>query len=76
VRENGETSCVAVGPAKAGDLCDEDHCGRDLVCLGTPGERRCYQLCHTAAAAECSSSQACKGGLPLFPDSAIGICQP
>ncbi len=80
VREDGSTSCVAVGAAKAGQSCDYDHCAANLVCLGTPGQRLCYQLCHTAtstSAAECpaSSSQTCKGGLPLFPDPSVGICQ-
>jgi hypothetical protein len=55
VREDGATSCVAIG---------------------APGDRRCYQLCHTAdPAAACSATQTCKGGLPLFPDSSVGICQ-
>jgi len=77
VRENGATSCVAVGGAKAGDECDQAHCADGLVCLGTPGQRRCYQLCHTGNPAECSATQQqmCKGGQPLFPDPSIGICQ-
>jgi hypothetical protein len=78
VRENGATSCVAVGNAKANDGCETDHCAAGLVCLGTPGSRQCYQLCHTANAAsgaECSSPQQCQGGLPLFPDPSVGICQ-
>ncbi|HEY8042423.1 MAG TPA: hypothetical protein VIF15_21625 [Polyangiaceae bacterium] len=77
VREDGATGCVAVGAVKAGDDCDTDHCGAGLVCLGTPGQRRCFQLCHTATSAECSATQkqTCKGGLPLFPDPTVGICQ-
>ena len=76
VQEDGGSSCVATGAAKAGDGCDEDHCGVDLVCLGVPGQRRCYQLCHPATPEEaCSPMQTCKGGLPLFPDPSIGICQ-
>jgi hypothetical protein len=79
VRENGATSCVAVGAATAGDECDDTHCQAGLVCIGTPGQRRCYQLCHTNAAGvgDCSTTQqqTCKGGLPLFPDPSIGICQ-
>jgi hypothetical protein len=80
VRDDGSTSCVAVGTRKAGEECDTDHCGESLVCLGTPGERRCYQLCHTANTAsvsECStaSQTACKGGLPLFADPSVGVCQ-
>jgi hypothetical protein len=76
VRDDGSTSCVAIGGAKAGQLCDKDHCAASLVCLGTLGARTCYQLCETSTAAqECSATQQCKGGLPLFPDPAIGICQ-
>ena len=75
VRENGATSCVPVGSAKAHDGCDETHCAAGLVCLGAPGERQCYQLCHTASATECTAPLVCTGGLPLFPDSSAGICQ-
>jgi hypothetical protein len=78
VRENGATSCVAVGAAKANDGCEKDHCAAGLVCLGQPGQRLCYQLCHTTTATsvnECSSTQQCKGGLPLFPDPSVGICE-
>ena len=75
VRENGATSCVAVGSAKAHESCDESHCAAGLVCLGSMGQRECYQLCHTSSSDECTSSQTCKGGLPLFPDPTIGICQ-
>lgn len=75
VRENGATSCVAVGTAKAHQSCDETHCATGLVCLGAADQRECYQLCHTADTDECTAPQMCKGGLPLFPDPAIGICQ-
>jgi hypothetical protein len=72
VRENGATSCVARGAAMAGDSCDREHCGLDLVCLGTPGQRRCYKLCLTAKP-DCSALQTCKGGLTLFPDPKVGV---
>lgn len=78
VRENGATSCVAIGAAKVNEGCETDHCAAGLVCLGMPGTRRCYQLCHTTAATsvtECSTAQQCKGGLPLFPDPSVGICE-
>jgi hypothetical protein len=77
VRENGATSCVAIGAQKEGEACDTAHCAANLVCLGTPGERTCFQLCHILTGAECSASQqqTCKGGLPLFQDNSIGICQ-
>lgn len=72
---DGTTSCVAIGPAKVGDKCDETHCGQGLVCLGTVGSRTCFQLCHTASSSDCPSGQMCKSGAPLFPDSRVGICK-
>jgi hypothetical protein len=78
VRDNGATSCVDLGPRRAGAECDTDHCARGLVCLGTSGDRHCYVLCHTAlGTTECAatSKQICKGGLPLFPVPGIGICE-
>jgi hypothetical protein len=74
VRGDGTTSCVAVGAAKAGDDCESDHCAADLVCLGAPGLRKCYALCHVSAPVECSQSQKCTTGLPLFQDPSIGYC--
>jgi hypothetical protein len=75
VRSDGTTSCVAVGTAKAGEDCERDHCGKNLVCLGTPGQRECFVLCHTQTAAECAQGQKCKTGLQLFKDPAIGYCE-
>ena len=75
VRDDGTTSCVAIGGAKAHQPCEKDHCAAGLVCLGTPGSRQCFQLCETSTAQECSATQECKGGLPLFPDATVGICQ-
>ena len=76
VRVNGATSCVAIGTASVGDTCDEVHCGRDMVCLGSPGQRRCSQLCRTASPAEhCSASQTCKSTLPLFQNPEFGVCE-
>jgi len=75
VRDDGQTSCVAVGNAGAGQSCDTGHCARGLVCLGAPGARSCDVLCHTATAKECSSGEKCRGGLPLFTDPTVGICQ-
>jgi hypothetical protein len=78
VPETGETTCVAVGPRQAGDECNTDHCARGLVCLGRPGEKTCYTLCHTMARVnECAGTPTlvCRGGIPLFPVPGIGICQ-
>jgi hypothetical protein len=75
VREDGTTSCIALGGLKAGDDCARDHCAAGLVCLGAPGDRRCYQLCHTATMTDCAAGLKCKGGLPLFPDPDVGVCE-
>lgn len=75
VRDDGATSCVAIGGAQAGESCETDHCARGLVCLGATGARSCYALCHTAPTArDCAPNQKCLGGLPLFPDPEVGIC--
>lgn len=72
--ENGTTGCVQVGTAHATDSCESQHCARGLTCVGAWGQQVCYTLCHTATAAECSTTQACEGGFPMFPDPAFGIC--
>jgi hypothetical protein len=70
------TSCVENGSAGAGTSCDAEHCGAGLMCLGTSGSRRCFQLCHTLdASSECPSTQTCTGGLPLFTDPMAGVCR-
>jgi hypothetical protein len=74
VKPDGTTSCVAVGAAKAGESCDREHCGAGLVCLGAPGKRSCYQLCHTDKS-ECPVGLKCRAREPLFPDPAVGICE-
>jgi hypothetical protein len=75
--DNGATSCVATGPAMAGDPCDAEHCAAGLVCLGT-SQPKCYQLCLTPTSTEpppsCPPGLTCQGGRPLFPDPAVGIC--
>jgi hypothetical protein len=76
VRDTGATSCVAVGTAQDGDLCEQEHCARGLVCLGPLGSRRCEPLCHTAAPVECAGTgRTCIGTLPLFPNPIFGVCQ-
>jgi hypothetical protein len=75
VRDDGTTSCETVGSAEQGASCNSQHCAAGLVCLGPAGSRNCYTLCYTATMAECNASQQCAGGLPLFPDPAVGWCQ-
>jgi hypothetical protein len=77
VRDNGDTSCVAVGAAQDGQSCEKDHCARDLVCLGALGSRRCEPLCHTPPfPSTCkSTNRTCVGTLPLFPNPTVGVCQ-
>jgi hypothetical protein len=69
--ENGTTSCVEFGTAKVGEACDVEHCATGLVCLNS----RCYVLCLRATPIQCTASQWCKGGLPLFPDVRVGVCE-
>ncbi len=70
------TSCVENGRAGVGASCDSEHCAAGLMCIGTSGNRRCYELCHTMdASSECPSSQTCTGGLPLFTDPTAGVCK-
>jgi hypothetical protein len=78
VRGDGTTGCVDVGSAKAGDPCEQDHCGRDLVCLGFGATmRQCYQLCETNSTYgnQCPQGTTCQATLPLFQDPSVGICQ-
>jgi hypothetical protein len=76
VRDNGVTSCVAVGTAQDGDDCEAAHCARGLVCLGALGSRRCEPLCYTGNPAVCTSTgRTCVGTLPLFQNPTVGVCQ-
>jgi hypothetical protein len=68
---DGATSCVPVGAAGPNESCLTDHCARGLTCLGG----HCYTLCHVAAPVECPSGETCAGGLPVFVDPAVGVCQ-
>jgi hypothetical protein len=76
VRDDGATSCLAVGTAGDREPCDEEHCAHGLVCLGAVGSRRCAPLCYTAIPTACNGSgRTCTGALPLFPNATIGACQ-
>ncbi len=68
--ESGATSCVPVGDAHVGEGCETRHCAAGLMCLGG----QCLKLCHTATAAQCGAGQTCRGGLPVFPDPLVGVC--
>jgi hypothetical protein len=69
------TSCVAIGPAQEGASCERDHCAEGLACLGAPGNRICYQLCHTDSTTDCANGMHCKTSSALFTDPTIGVCQ-
>lgn len=75
VRDNGATSCVTVGLAGDGEPCEQEHCQRGLVCLGSLGSRRCEPLCRTLEPKQCNSGRTCIGTLPLFPNPTVGVCQ-
>jgi hypothetical protein len=73
VTEKGDTGCVIVGKAQAGDSCDEEHCGVGLTCLGNWGDRRCYKLCRTERS-DCGPTQTCTTGA-VFQDTTFGVCK-
>jgi hypothetical protein len=73
VTEDGETGCVLKGSAKAGEPCEDQHCGTDLTCLGSPGDRRCYKLCRVDGA-DCGSIERCTTG-SVFKDTTFGVCK-
>ncbi len=73
INEKGDTGCVALGAAKAGDSCDKEHCASGLTCLGSPGDRRCYKLCKVDGA-DCGPMQTCTTG-SVFQDTTFGVCK-
>jgi hypothetical protein len=76
VTETGETGCVALGTGKVGDDCDVEPCGADppnLTCLGSPGDRKCYQLCNTDGS-QCTAPQICTPST-VFQDTTYGVCK-
>lgn len=75
VREDGSTSCLAVGTAMESAPCEDDHCGRGLVCLGAQGARHCAKLCYKGIFGQCKKEQNCLGALPLFLNPTVGVCQ-
>lgn len=75
VTADGTTSCVAVGPGRAGESCERDHCADGHACLGQPGSRRCYRLCQVNDPSTCGGGQQCRGTAPLFKDMNVGVCE-
>ncbi len=73
INESGDTGCVALGSAKAGESCDKEHCASELTCLGSPGNRRCYKLCRVDGA-DCAPMQTCTTG-SVFQDTTFGVCK-
>jgi hypothetical protein len=78
VTEAGDTGCVAEGKAMVRESCDTEHCAGPpdsvpLTCLGTAGDRHCYQLC-TTDGNQCPSGQTCTTG-SLFQDTTYGVCK-
>lgn len=73
VTASGESGCVAIGTAQAGDSCEEDHCGAGLTCVGQVGNRKCYQLCKVSGNT-CAQGLICKT-TTLFKDPEYGVCQ-
>jgi hypothetical protein len=79
VRDDGSTSCIAIGPQRDGQSCEDAHCERGFMCLGPEGSRRCATLCYTASTTGCEATfgaaKTCTGALPLFLSPTVGVCQ-
>jgi hypothetical protein len=79
VKDDGTTSCVAIGPAGVGESCDVNHCQVNLTCLGSgPSGRVCYKLCRVDADAQanpCPAMQTCTSSSQIFKDPSYGLCQ-
>ncbi len=75
VKDDGSTSCVAIGMATAGQSCERIHCGPGLLCLGAEGARQCATLCYKGTLGACKATQKCTGALPLFLTPTVGVCQ-
>jgi hypothetical protein len=73
VTENGDTGCVPRGNAKVDMPCDEEHCDSNLTCLGTPGARKCFQLCRVDGS-DCPVTHTCTTG-SVFQDTSFGVCK-
>ncbi len=73
VKDDGTTSCVAIGPVGIGGDCDVLHCRAELTCLGTIGSRTCFELCEVDSPA-CSTGT-CESSAQLFTNANVGICQ-
>ncbi len=70
---DGTTSCVPLGPAKAGQECGAEHCGRDLSCIGEGQAATCQQLCDNYH--PCPGDQQCMSSWPSLKQLGVGICQ-
>ncbi len=69
-------TCLDIGPRGIGEDCETNHCDKDLVCLGAPGARKCFQLCDTAKGSgqhPCPMGQACRASGTTF-SGVVGIC--
>ena len=75
VMDNGTTSCVEIGPVGVGGDCETAHCANGLTCLGSEGNRTCFQLCQVDSPATCPRDTMCTSSAQLFTNANVGICQ-
>lgn len=71
VDSDGTAGCVPAGSARAGESCDAEHCAKGLTCVGSPGARRCLQLCEIDK--PCIGGLECKSAA-FINDPKIGVC--
>ncbi|MCA9584370.1 MAG: hypothetical protein KC657_03335 [Myxococcales bacterium] len=73
VTDEGATGCVPAGAGQVGETCDEEHCAKGLTCVGSPGARRCLQLCRVDK--PCTGTQSCQSA-SFINDPKFGVCTP
>jgi hypothetical protein len=74
VKDDGTTSCVAIGNVGIGRSCNQYHCAAELTCLGAVGSRTCFQLCEVDAPV-CPNGMTCMSSAQLFANANVGICR-
>jgi hypothetical protein len=75
VKDDGTTSCVAIGNVGIGGDCGVYHCAAQLTCLGAIGSRKCFQLCEVDSPTVCPTGTTCTSSAQLFANANVGICQ-
>lgn len=69
----GVTSCVDLGPRKAGESCAREACDGGNACVGQGGERTCLALC-SQRNPRCAAGERCVRSVVVSEDLDVGYC--